>query len=184
MCLIVPVSVFAQDEAAEPEDPAALLFAAIQDANTRDVQSLLGDGADANTTTESGLPFLSYVAIKGEEDIATALMEAGANIDATDKTGATALMYAAQFDADAIVDALIEAGANVNAADSLGWTPLIRAVIGGNVEAVQSLMAAGADVNATDFFGHNAVTVAEGRDLEEIVAVLNGTAPAPAPEAG
>ncbi len=86
-------------------------------------------------------------------------------------------MYAAQFDHDAIVTALIEAGADVNAADSLGWTPLIRAVVGGNIEAVTALMAAGAYVNATDFLGRDATRIAEGRDLEDIVAVLNGTAP-------
>jgi hypothetical protein len=72
---------------------------------------------------------------------------------------------------------LIEAGADVNAADSIGWTPLIRAVIGGNVESVTALMAAGADVNATDFFGRDAARIAQGRDLDDIVAVLSGTAP-------
>lgn len=178
MCLIVPLSVFAQDEAAEPEEEINAVLAAVQDSNAGDLQTALEEGGDANLALESGMPLLSYAAMKGEEEIVAAFVEGGADIEATDKTGATALMYAAQFDQDAIVDALIEAGANVNATDSLGWTPLIRAVIGGNIEAVQSLMAAGADVNATDFFGRNALRVAEGRDLADIVAVLNGTAPA------
>lgn len=179
LCLILPLAVFAQEEAAEaePEEQVDPLLAAVKDANTREVRSLLGDGADANTTTEHGMPLVSYAAMKGESDIVAALLESGADVEAADKTGATALMYAAQFDQDDVVDALIEAGANVNAADNLGWTPLIRAIIGGNIEAVRALMAAGADVNATDFFGRDALRVAEGRDLDDIVAVLNGTEP-------
>lgn len=176
-CLIIPFSVLAQEEAAEPDDTLGELLVAVQDANVRDVQRLLDEGADANETTDGGLPVLSYASIHGLENIFAALIEAGADVEAKDRPGATALMYAAQFDHDDLVTALIEAGADVNAADNIGWTPLIRAIIGGNIEAVTALMAAGADVNATDFFGRDAARVAEGRDLDDIVAVLNGTAP-------
>ena len=113
--------------------------------------------------------------MKGEADIVAALVEAGADLEGQDKTGATALMYAAQFNNKEIVTALIEASASVNAADNLGWTPLMRAVIGGNLDAVTALMEAGADVNATDFFDRTAVRIAEGRDLDEIIGVLNGS---------
>ena len=179
-CLIIPFSVLAQDEAAEaaePEEELNELVAAIKEGNVRDLRTLLDDGADADTETDAGTPVLIYSSIHGLENIATALIEAGADVEAKDIPSATALMYAAQFDHDAIVTALIEAGADVNAADSLGWTPLIRAVIGNNIEAVTALMAAGADVNATDFLGRGAVRIAEGRDLGDIVAVLNGTVP-------
>lgn len=177
-CLILPFTVLAQDEAAEPEEEVRdPVVAAVQDGTVRELRSLLEDGADANTKTEAGAPVLSVAAIKGDEDIVAALLEAGADIEAADETGATALMYAAQFDHDDIVATLIEAGANVNATDTLGWTPLIRAVIGGNEEAVSALMAAGADTSATDFFGRDAAAVAEGRDHAGIVAILNGTEP-------
>jgi ankyrin repeat protein len=181
--ILVPFSAVAQEEAAEGADAAeqeetrSPLLIAIQEGKTSEVRSLLEDGADPNETTEKGMPLLSYAALKGGDAVAEALVEGGADVDAKDKTGATALMYAAQFDRDDIVTALIEAGADVNAADSIGWTPLIRAVIGGNVESVTALMAAGADVNATDFFGRDAARIAQGRDLDEIVAVLSGTAP-------
>lgn len=181
--IMIPFSALAQEEAAdaaeaaEPEDTRSPLLIAVQDDKIREVRSLLSDGADANETTEKGMPVLSYAAMKGEEAIAAALVEGGADLEAKDQTGATALMYAAQFDQDDIVTALIEAGADVNAADNLGWTPLIRAVVGGNIEAVTALMAAGADVNAKDFFGRDAAKVAAGRDLDDIIAVLNGTAP-------
>lgn len=178
--IVIPFSALAQEEAAEaaePEETRSPLLIAIQEGKTGEVRSLLSDGADANETTEKGMPLLSYASLKGGEAIAAALVEGGADLEAKDQTGATALMYAAQFDRDEIVTALIEAGADVNAADSLGWTPLIRAVIGGNIEAVTALMAAGADVNATDFLGRDAARVALGRDLDDILAVLNGTAP-------
>ncbi len=176
--IVIPFSALAQEEeAAEPEETRSPLLIAIQDGNTREVRSLLGDDADANETTEKGTPVLIYASIHGLENIAAALIEAGADVEATDRPSATALMYAAQFDHDAIVTALIEAGADVNAADSLGWTPLIRAVVGGNIEAVRALMAAGADVDAADFLGRDATRIAEGRDLEDIVAILNGTTP-------
>jgi ankyrin repeat protein len=176
--IVVPFPAVAQDEeAVEPEETRSPLLIAIQEGQTREVESLLGDGADPNETTDKGMPLLSYASLKGGEAVAAALVEGGADLEAKDQTGATALMYAAQFDRDDIVTALIEAGADVNAADNLGWTPLIRAVIGGNIEAVNALMDAGADVNATDFFGRDAERIAEGRDLGDIVAALSGTAP-------
>lgn len=183
LTIVIPFSAVAQEEAAEGADAAeqeetrSPLLIAIQEGKTREVQSLLDDGADPNETTQKGMPLLSYTALKGGDAIVDALLEGGADLEAKDLTGATALMYAAQFDRDDIVIALMEAGADVNAADSLGWTPLIRAVIGGNVEAVNAFMAAGADVDATDFFGRDAARIAQGRDLDEIVAVLSGTVP-------
>jgi len=178
--ILIPFSALAQEEAAaeaEPEETRSPLLIAIQEGKTREVRNLLSDGADPNETTEKGMPLLSYTALKGGDAIVDVLVEGGAELEARDQTGATALMYAAQFDRDDIVTALIEAGADVNATDHLGWTPLIRAVIGGNVEAVNALMAAGADVKATDFFGRDAVRIAQGRDLDDIVAVLSGTSP-------
>lgn len=171
-CLLMPFASWAQEDEMSSEDATYELIDAVYEEGTRDVRRLLGEGADANATTESGLPILGYAAMKGFDDIVDALVEAGADLNAQDVTGATPLMYAAQFDHDDIVTALIEAGADINAADSLGWTPLMRAVIGGNIEAVTALKEAGADTGAVDFFGRNAVQIAEGRDLDEIIAVL------------
>ena len=174
--LLVPCLALAQDEdSASSEDATYALIDAVIDADTSEVQNLLGEGADASVKTDEGLPVVGYAAMKGEADIVAALVEAGADLEGQDKTGATALMYAAQFNNNEIVTALIEASASVNAADNLGWTPLMRAVIGGNLDAVTALMEAGADVNATDFFDRTAVRIAEGRDLDEIIGVLNGS---------
>ena len=175
--LLVPCLGLAQDEedSASSEDATYALIDAVIDADTREVQNQLGEGADASVKTDEGLPVVGYAAMKGEADIVAALVEAGADLEAQDKTGATALMYAAQFNNNEIVTALIEASASVNATDNLGWTPLMRAVIGANLDAVTALMEAGADVNATDFFGRSAVLIAEGRDLDEIIGVLNGS---------
>ncbi len=172
-CFLMPVASWAQDEAMSPEDATYAMIDAVYEEGTRDVSRLLGEGADASATTESGLPILSYAAMKGFDDIVAALVEAGADLNAQDLTGATALMYAGQFDHDDIVTALIEAGADINATDNLGWTPLMRAVIGGNIEAVTALKDAGADMGAVDFFGRNATQIAQGRDLDEIIAVLS-----------
>jgi len=170
-CLLAPLAATAQDEMSA-EDATYELIDAVYEDSARDVTRLLEAGADANATTESGLPIVSYAAIKGLEDVAAALVGAGADLEAQDQTGATALMYAAQFDHDDLVTALLEAGADVNAVDSLGWTPLMRAVIGGNAEAVTAIKDAGADLSAVDFFERNARQIAEGRDLEEIIAIL------------
>ena len=176
---LVPYLALAQEDSAEGGDNEEATYAlveAVRDGDVRAVRKLLGEGADANAATDAGLPILGYAAMKGETAIAEALIEAGADLNAKDLPGATPLMYAAQFGHNDIVKALIEAGADVNAADNLGWTPLIRAVIGGNVEAVNALLEAGADKTAKDFFGRDALKVAEGRDEDDIVAVLSGTA--------
>lgn len=171
--LVMPFAAVAQDdEEMSQEDLDYALVDAVYEEDAREVRNQLEAGASADAMTESGLPIIGYAAMKGYEDIVDALVAAGADVNAQDRTGATALMYAAQFDHDDVVTALIEAGADINATDNLGWTPVIRAVVGGNIEAVQALKDAGADLNATDFFGRNAVQVAEGRDLDEIIELL------------
>lgn len=173
--LLLPMVAMAQEEAAEPEATAEeLLVDALRESDTRAALRLLEDGADANTQLPSGMPILSYAALKGELIIVNALLEAGAVLEAKDRPGATALSYAAQFGDQETLEALLEAGADVSAADSLGWTPLIRAVIGADAEAVTALLAAGADKNVSDWFGRDALKVAEGRGNQAVIDALSG----------
>ena len=168
----------AQEDTVEPEpvdpQPTAeeLLVEALLDGDTQGTLRFLEDGADPNAQLSSGMPVLSYAALKGKLIVLNALLRAGAELEAKDRPGATALSYAAQFGDQETLETLLDAGANVSAADNLGWTPLIRAVVGGDAEAVKTLLAAGADKNVLDWFDRDALKVAEGRRNQAVIDAL------------
>ena len=172
-CLLVAFPVVAQEDTESEEDTSMALVDAVREADARQVSSLLDDGADASTLTDTELPVLAYAAMKGEQDIAEALIGAGADLNAKDRAGATPLMYAAQFGHNEVLAALIEAGADINATDNIGWTPLIRAAVGGNAEGAQALLDAGADKSKADFFDRTASTIAQGRGSQEVIDILS-----------
>ena len=174
--LLIASAAFAQEEAGETAEPSqdAKLIEAIQGGGTRDVSRLLKDGANANATTEMGMPALSYAALHGNKDIAKALIEAGADVGATDKASATPLMYAALNGNTEIIQMLLEAGADVNAKDSTEWTALMKAVSAGKVDATKALIEAGADANAKNRLGRSATEMAEFGGIEEVIAAIRG----------
>ncbi len=177
--LLIASAAFAQEEAEETAEPTQdeKLIEAIQDGGTRDVRRLLQDGANANATTEMGMPALAYATFHGNEDIAKALIEAGADVNGKDKIGVTALMFAALNGSADQIQALLEAGADISAKDSTDWTALMKAVAANKAEATKALVEAGADVNAKNKLGRSATEMAEFNGNEEVIAAIKGEPP-------
>lgn len=182
--LAVAALAFPQEEAPEMEEEAPdlsyELLDAVREGTVRDVNRLLGEGADPNALTDAGMPAIAMAAFRGHREVVAALIEAGADLGAQDHPGATALMYAAWQGHVDIVNDLIAAGADVDATDNTGWTPLIHAAVGGSAEAARALLDAGANKDATDAFDRSALQVAESRGHDEFVAALEGNVEAEA----
>jgi len=79
------------------------------------------------------------VAFKGEDAIASRLLNAGCNVNARNRAGQTALMMAALFSRKAQIDMLIAAGADVDAVDTAGRSAASVAAAQGNDAVVAQL---------------------------------------------
>ena len=75
---------------------------------------------------------LCNAAIRGDEAVVRALIEAGADVNLARGIGATPLYIAAHNGQEAVVRALIELGADVNQASDDGTTPLCVAALEGH----------------------------------------------------
>ncbi len=132
-------------------DPKALsneLICAVNEGHAREVELLLGNGADPNATDENGfsalmIAVLSYH-LRQQFEIVYALLSKGANVNAKDKDGSTVLMHAAEVGRPNIIFLLIDKRPEVNAINIHGDTALTLAKRQGNSDAIGMLMRAGA----------------------------------------
>ena len=102
---------------------------------------------------------LCNAAIRGDEAVVRALIEAGADVNLARDIGATPLYIAAQKGHEAVVRALIEAGADVNKARDTGATPLFTAAEKGHEAVVRVLIETGADINKARDKGETPLSV-------------------------
>jgi uncharacterized protein len=133
---------------------------------------LVEKGADPNTTSGWGSPFIYWCSEKGKIDLIDIALEKGADINAANKSGETALHRAAYVGKVDIIDHLIDNGANVNQKNIYDATPLFVAVIRDQPEAVQKLLARGADPSIKNHDGLTAAQKAKENGHYAIVALL------------
>ena len=107
--------------AADAADHEAFLAAA-RSGDVAQVQSLLADGADVNTSDAAGNTALHYAAAFGFSDIARTLVAAGADLDARGRIDNTPLHLAAQEGHTDVASLLIDSGADVDAKNEFGGT--------------------------------------------------------------
>ena len=158
------------------------LYMALQEESLKAAQALLeSPRLNPNLLTPTDESPLMMAALKGQLDIARALIAKGAAIN---KTGWTPLHYAATGGHVPIIGLLIERGAQLDAPSPNGTTPLMMAARYGNTESVQTLLRAGADPRQRNELGMDALDFAadgERPDMVELLAEAKRRAPATAP---
>ena len=153
------------------------LYAAIEERDLGNLQSLLSEGHDPNSTQQCYVididgyrlvtdpqsdPPLVFAVEQSSPEIVAALLEKGANPDQVGSNG-----YAPIFDAILHADyvsvtALLKNHADPNWKNSTtGETPLIQAVKLNQVKNVQALLNAGAEPNTRDAAGNTAFVYAD-----------------------
>jgi uncharacterized protein len=134
------------------------------------VKLFLEKGVDVNARNKRRETALIVAAARGHADVVKLLLDNGANINAKDESGRCALKHAVWLQGHAeVVKVLLDRGADVNAGNR---TVLIHAAQRGHFEIVKLLLERGADVNAMNSRGQTALSLAGGKDVEEIQKLL------------
>jgi len=163
------------------DDP---IVTAIIQSNTKEVEKLVGQGADVtNETDELGrsalmrAAFANFSGPRGGTEhepadilsdidgkragIVELLLTHGAAPDSRDNDGWTALMWASWSGLTQVVGKLLEGGASPQFADHQGNTALLIAAQRGNPAIVKALLAKGADAAVTNKAGNTALATAQ-----------------------
>jgi uncharacterized protein len=130
------------------------LIHSIVQGNLLEVQALLEQGADANTSGVKALggcnTALMWAAAEGHEEIALLLLDRGAAINVKNTSDYNALMYAAEADKREIMTLLLDRGAEINDRNRLAETVLMSIARFGQTDIVQRLVTMGAEINAVN----------------------------------
>ena len=94
---------------------------------------------------------LHWACMKGNMELAMALVNRGADVDARDVNQCTPLHYACDKGNMELAMALVDRGADVDARSVDQCTPLHIACMKGNMEVAMALVDRGADVNARNW---------------------------------
>lgn len=153
------------------------------------VATLIKAGANVDILTEESFAFtpLKMAIFMGHKEIVQMLVNAGADVNATndrkdEKAALTPLFFlmATEYNQDTYTDilkTLLKAGVNPNPAKgeyNEGFiTPLMAATSLGDVEAVKLLIEYGANLNYKTKQGLTACSVAEMRNQQEMIDLLN-----------
>jgi ankyrin repeat protein len=162
------------DNMLEQEELNNKLKKAMFNHDYRQARLLVDQGADPNTVSGWGSPFIYWCAEKGKIDLIDFALEKGADINATNKSGETALHRAAYVGNVDVIDHLIDRGANINQTTIHNATPLFVAVLRDQLESVQKLLSRGADPSIRNHHGISPAEKAEEIGHDAIVALLVG----------
>lgn len=135
------------------------------------VDECLAAGVPIDLLAGDGLAPLHWALAPEDPAMLSLLIERGSPVDVRSAEGATPLMNAVQDECIEKVRYLLDHGANVNARDLRGFTALHRAAEMGFLDVTQLLLDRGAAPNP-DAGGHTPRSLAEGRNREDIVALL------------
>ncbi|MEM7353129.1 MAG: PQQ-binding-like beta-propeller repeat protein [Acidobacteriota bacterium] len=160
-------------------DKGEQLIEAAQHQDIETVRKLLAEGVDVDSKNRYGATALFYAADKGNLEIVTLLLEKGAEINVTDTFyQATPLTWSLFKSAESaphkkIALVLLEKGAE-GADSALGF-----GIRGGDLELVKAAVEKG-EIEPKSLL--DSLTAARESGHEEIIAYLEGKAPAEAPE--
>ncbi|NLA93523.1 MAG: ankyrin repeat domain-containing protein [Spirochaetales bacterium] len=153
-----------------------LLSAADKAIDEKEVQDLLAQGADINTSDSFGLtPLMRAALFNSSAKVIEALVEAGSDVYAREpQYKSTALQLAANHNPHPqIIEALVEAGSDVHDINYLGETALIMAVNSDNAtRVISALIRAGSDINARDYQDRSALDYARMAKRSYVVKIL------------
>jgi len=147
---------------------------AIKKTDTKQVRSLITEGADVNAKYPGAETALQLAASTGITESAILLLGAGSDINAQNDYGQTALHLAARRDDRDMIELLLNKDADINAKDKeSGFTALHYAAQFGNRNAAESLIACDADINAKDKQGHSPLYIAVNHDYRVAELLIN-----------
>ncbi|MBM3299487.1 MAG: ankyrin repeat domain-containing protein [Deltaproteobacteria bacterium] len=154
-------------------DPAPLTAAAMG-GQAEVVKLLLSKGFSIGERNEQGQTALMTAAAAGHADVVKLLLDRGADINARDAHRRSALNHAVFLRGHLeVVRVLVDRGTDINARDDpADRTILMHAAQSGHLELVKLLLEKGAQVNARDGNGETALSLARGKDIEEIEKLL------------
>ena len=174
----------------ETSDWAQAVHRAVQAGSTRDVQGLLGMGAQETIGQPApyfcGVNALFTAAMSGQTACLRAILQAGQAVDMQRASrrqggmielggglGTSPLMIACQYGHSECVHALIAASANVDLAhEDDNGTPLYSASQTGELACVELLLEAGAAVDPPDHKGSTPLMVASMTGYPQVVGAL------------
>jgi len=135
------------------------------------IPNLVREGIPLVARGPDGLAAIHWSVGRDSVEVATALLDAGTPVDLLSREGATSLMQAAQARSIPHINLLLARGADPGIADHRGFTALHRAAEMGLSPVVEALLDAGASPNPVAQ-GHTPLSLAKGRQHEDIVLVL------------
>jgi ankyrin repeat protein len=155
-------------------DDQNILMAAAMGGQTDMVKLLLDKGLDVAAKDKRGQTALIVASAAGNAKVVELLLDRGADVNAKDSHRRSALSHAVFLRGHVeAVKVLLDRGADINARDDpADRTVLMHAAQDGLLEVVKLLLDKGADVNARDCGGKTALSLAKGKDVEEIELVL------------
>ncbi len=109
------------------------------------VDMLVEAGLDVDAVANGRTP-LSFAALRGNTDVAAALIRRGANIEFRDEAGFTPLISAAESGYDGLLRMLLDHRADVNTTNNVGKAAIMVAASFGRETCIPPLLQAGADV--------------------------------------
>ncbi|CDK30802.1 ankyrin repeat domain-containing protein [Candidatus Babela massiliensis] len=151
----------------------ALMYAA-KNGHKEIVQILLKAKVNVNVINSYGVTALISAAINPHEEIIQMLINNGANVNIQDHNGFTLLMYAIDKNHENIIDQILKnRHINIDIQTNKGNTALIIAVNNGNTKIVEKLLLANADINIKNKENKSAKDIAQEKDYQEIVRLIN-----------
>ncbi len=112
-----------------------------------EIDRLIGEGADINTTTTTGVTPLMFAVLNNSLPAVKALLKYKPDLEKLTSSFETALIMAVKNNDFDICEALIRAGADVDFVDRNGATPLHYAAINGYLEITDLLLYYNASIN-------------------------------------
>lgn len=150
-------------------DPTAMLFAAVEKGNAREVRALLVLGANKEFRDRNRNTPLHVAALGGDAGVVRALLAMGANKESRRKDGLTPLYLAASGGHAGVVRALLAEGANTESRDGNGLTPLHAAAFRGHDGVVRELLTKGADTQARTLYGITPLEITRDPNVQSIL---------------
>lgn len=151
----------------------ALIYAA-KNGHKEIVQILLKAKANINVINTYGVTALISAAITPHLEIIQMLINNGANINIQDQNGYTILMYAIDKNHKNIIDQILKnSHVNIDIQTNNGNTALHIAVNNGNTKVVEELLLANADINIKNKQNKSAKDIAQEKNYQEIVRLIN-----------
>ena len=161
-------------ETVRPTQPEArpIYYAALSGFRSLVESLALTHPGDVDASGGSYKTPLNAACMKGEVDVALALLQNGANINAPDRSGWSPLLSAAMSGRRAILKLLLEHQAQVNFRTTSGMTPLFAAVTCGELDICRLLLKHGADVTSRTSSGWMPLIMASALGHLDIVEHL------------